>query len=72
VPKKSEFPADSNDPISPKFRAGKIYAILEIRSQKIPFNGKEISGSSGGKGWGRGSAIPKFATGRCPWATHSK
>ena len=34
--KKSEFSADSNALISPKFRAGKIRAIREIRSQKIP------------------------------------
>jgi len=68
----SEFSSDLNALISPKFRAVKIYAIREIRSQKIPLNGQEMAGSQGGRGWGRRFAIPKSAIGGCPRATNSK
>ena len=48
--KNQNFLLHFNAPISPKFRAVKICAITEIRSQKIPLEGQEIAGSPGGEG----------------------
>ena len=58
--KKSEFSADSNALISPKFRAGKIRAIREIRSQKIPLSGQDIAGPPGGEGVVKEVRYPKI------------